>query len=62
MTDEELRDKLTRLYDNREELKLAADTVKTLESLLNWITFDDLVNRIVCIIKEAEKGKYNEKV
>ena len=61
MTNEELRDILTWLYDNREALKLAADTVKTLESLLNWLTFDDLVNRIVLIMQEAQKGTYNER-
>ena len=62
MTDEELRDSLTWLKDHREELKLSDETIKRIDSLLNWILFDDLVNRIACIIHEAEKGTYNEKV
>lgn len=61
MTDEELRDSLTWLKDNSEELKLSDETIKRIDSLLNWILFDDLVNRIACIIYEAQKGTYNEK-
>ena len=38
------------------------ETIKKIDSMLNWILFDDLVNRIACIIHEAEKGTYNEKV
>lgn len=62
MTDEEIRDSLTWLKDHREELKLSDETIKRIDSLLNWILFDDLVNRITCIIYEAQKGTYNEKV
>lgn len=62
MTDEELRDSLTWLKDHSEELKLSDETIKRIDSLLNWILFDDLANRIACIIYEAEKGAYNEKV
>lgn len=57
MTNEELRDTLTYLLDNREELKLSEETIKRIESLLNWILFDDLVNRTTRIIYEAQKGK-----
>lgn len=62
MTDEELRDSLTWLKDHSEELKLSDETIKRIDSLLAWILFDDLVDRIRCIIHEAQKGTYNEKV
>lgn len=60
--EEELRDLLTWLYTHREELKFSDETIKLFESLLNWVLFDDLVNRITRNIYETQKGTYNEKI
>lgn len=62
MTDEELRDALTWLHDNREELKLSADMIERIESLLNWLFISDRAHQIISKIYEEQKGKFNEKV
>lgn len=61
MTDEELRDSLTWLYDNREELKLSDGTVKTIESLLSWLLYDDIIKRVAKVWNEAKEGEHNER-
>lgn len=62
MTNDELRDSLTWLHDNREELKLSDSTIKTIESLLSWLLYDDIIKQIAKVWHEANEGEHNEKV